>query len=404
MALTAGFLLVFRSQLAYQRWWEGRTQLALMQAKWSDCAAQAVLFDDMDGEVPIESEVYRFRIIHLFSLLHAVSIQSLRGENSDLGLVEADDELAAPVVENREYRSRAQSVATTTQKIFLQTDRERDAATVELEVLMGITDDERHFLWEIQANPVDGRQPGKEPVDQVFRIVAWIMREVGRRQREGGLKVPPPVLSRLYQVLSDGHNGFMQAKKVAFTPFPLPYAQLVLLFLFVLMISGPVVIVAYVNSTFLAGCLSFLATTASFALNEVGRELEHPFGHEPNDLPLSELHYDFNVRLVSLLHMGLRQNTVNHINVEYLQEGSTHRQRFKSSFAGSVTEKSEIKRGSLPSNDQLPVLQGRSLSQLSSDSGDVGIPLHDFTEADDIMLSPRTAAAAAIEVKLPESN
>ena len=216
--------------------------------------------------------------------------------------------------------------------------------------------------------------------------------------------MPPPVLSRLYQVLSDGHNGFMQAKKVAFTPFPLPYAQLVLLFLFVLMISGPVVIVAYVNSTFLAGCLSFLATTASFALNEVGRELEHPFGHEPNDLPLSELHYDFNVRLVSLLHMGLRQNTVNHINVEYLQEGSTHRQRFKSSFAGSVTEKSEIKRGSLPSNDQLPVLQGRSLSQLSSDSGDVGIPLHDFTEADDIMLSPRTAAAAAIEVKLPESN
>ena len=64
MALSASFLLVFRSQLAYQRFWEGRTQLALMQAKWSDAAAQAVLFDDMDGEVPIESEVYRLRVVH----------------------------------------------------------------------------------------------------------------------------------------------------------------------------------------------------------------------------------------------------------------------------------------------------------------------------------------------------
>ena len=82
MYITVAFLLVFRSNLAYQRFWEGRTQLALMQAKWSDAAAQAVLFDDMDGEVPIESEVYRFRIVHLFSLLHAVSIQTLRGQNS----------------------------------------------------------------------------------------------------------------------------------------------------------------------------------------------------------------------------------------------------------------------------------------------------------------------------------
>ena len=48
-AITASFLLVFRSQLAYQRFWEGRTAIAGMQAKWSDSAAQAVLFSDTDG-------------------------------------------------------------------------------------------------------------------------------------------------------------------------------------------------------------------------------------------------------------------------------------------------------------------------------------------------------------------
>ena len=323
--------------------------------------------------------------------LLAITIQNLRGEYSDLGLIEAVDELKPPIVENRDYRSHNQDMGTTAGKVFLQTDIDRDAETHPLEVIMGITDDERHYLWEIQAS-------GKEPVDQVFRVVAWIMRECGRRQREGGLKVPPPVLSRLYQVLSDGHHGFMQAKKVATTPFPLPYAQLVLFFLSILMISGPIVIVAYVNNTFIAATLSTLATMASFSLNEVAREMEHPFGHEPNDLPLSELHYDFNVRLVSLLHMGMRQNTVNHIDVSYLAEGPV-RERFKSSFAGSITEKTEIKRGRLPTAQQVTVL-GRSLSDLNAQ----GAPLHSFTEAEDISLTPDTqtpSTTAAIEVSLP---
>ena len=138
---------------------------------------------------------------------------------------------------------------------------------------------------------------------------------------------------------------------------------------------------------------------ASFSLNEVAREMEHPFGHEPNDLPLSELHYDFNVRLVSLLHMGMRQNTVNHIDVSYLAEGPV-RERFKSSFAGSITEKTEIKRGRLPTAQQVTVL-GRSLSDLNAE----GTPLHSFTEAKDISLTPDTqtpsTTAAAIEVSLP---
>ena len=69
-----------------------------------------------------------------------------------------------------------------------------------------------------------------------------------------------------------------QAKKIAQTPFPLPYAQLVMFFLIILMTSSPVVIVAYVDSTWGACALSFCAIFASFSLNEVSRELEGPFG------------------------------------------------------------------------------------------------------------------------------
>jgi len=74
-AITAGFLLVFRSQLAYQRFWEGRSAMANMQSKWSDSAMQSMLYDDCDGESSLQSEVYRLRMAHLFSLLHACSVQ-----------------------------------------------------------------------------------------------------------------------------------------------------------------------------------------------------------------------------------------------------------------------------------------------------------------------------------------
>ena len=38
--------------------------------------------------------------------------------------------------------------------------------------------------------------------------------------------MPPPILSRVYQELSNAMLGFNSAMKVATTPFPFPYAQL----------------------------------------------------------------------------------------------------------------------------------------------------------------------------------
>jgi len=419
-AITASFLLVFRSQLAYQRYWEGRTAIAAMQAKWSDSAAQAVLFSDTDGEPSQSLEMYRLRIIHLFSLLHAVAIQTLRRPVYDKdhdfgldGLVESGAELAPPVVENREYRQEHYSTADTMRKVYLSQDKQQDLEDHQLEVIMGITEEEKEYLVGVKAERHEAGQVGKEPVDQVFRIYSWIMREAGRNQRDAsaGFTVPPPVLSRLYQVLSDGHIAFMQAKKIAQTPFPLPYAQLVMFFLMILMTSSPVVIVAYVDSIWGACALSFCAIFASFSLNEVSRELEGPFGHDPNDLPMSELHYDFNVRLVSLLHMGMRQNGVNHVNPQYILEG-TVREKFASTFGGSMTEKTLIKRGAKPTKEQELTLQGRSLSNLTEsdlsglEAEDARLNMagmevsEDLDIPEDAGFSPRVHQSSSIGIKL----
>ena len=43
-AITVSFLLTYRSQLAYQRFWEGRTNLQMMSARWKDAALQLFIF------------------------------------------------------------------------------------------------------------------------------------------------------------------------------------------------------------------------------------------------------------------------------------------------------------------------------------------------------------------------
>lgn len=52
---------------------------------------------------------------------------------------------------------------------------------------------------------------------------------------------------------------------------------------------------------------NFMATWLYFCINEVCRELEDPFNYEPNDLPLTQLCYEFNERQLSFMH-GLRVN------------------------------------------------------------------------------------------------
>ena len=52
LALLASFVLTYRSQLAYQRFWEARTMLQQMSARWVDAATQVpscVLYGSVIG-------------------------------------------------------------------------------------------------------------------------------------------------------------------------------------------------------------------------------------------------------------------------------------------------------------------------------------------------------------------
>lgn len=120
------------------------------------------------------------------------------------------------------------------------------------------------------------------------------------RRRNGGLNIDPPIMTRVYQVLSEGMQGFSQCRKISETPFPFPWAQLVAVCLLVYALTLPFVISAYVSAPLLAVVLDMISVVTYYVLNEVARDLEDPFLYDPNDLPLANYQFHFNERLIAI--------------------------------------------------------------------------------------------------------
>ncbi len=60
---------------------------------------------------------------------------------------------------------------------------------------------------------------------------------------------------------------------------------LILLILYALL--TPLLVVAWVNRTWVGLVINFISVQSYWTLNEVARDLEDPFVYDPNDLPLA---------------------------------------------------------------------------------------------------------------------
>ena len=135
--------------------------------------------------------------------------------------------------------------------------------------------------------------------DRAYLVMSWIQSHIVARAEDAeGLRVPPPVLSRVHQTLSDGMLGFNQADKLAKTPFPMPYAQMLTVLLLVFNVTLPVMIAGNVDALWLAVAVNVVSVVAYQGLNETARELEDPFKPtHANDLGLPQLQAMFNSKV-----------------------------------------------------------------------------------------------------------
>jgi predicted membrane chloride channel (bestrophin family) len=242
-------------------------------------------------------------LTHLASLLCAVALTTLRNDLDDvespLGVFtpgqkwpEVDPHYLSKDVRRQAYE---QGPIMRNIRYLLGIDQTKHSRTIynaarPMLVIGGVSDNEIAFL-----------QRARGPYAKTQLVWNWFSDLLIREHHSGTLgNVGPPIISRVVQFLSDGMLYYNHARKIMFTPFPFPHAQLSAFFVLMMVVAIPLLMVQYANEHWLGAVLTFLTVTCLAGLHEVARELENPFRNAPNDVPLCTLLAFYNEALITM--------------------------------------------------------------------------------------------------------
>merc|ERR1712008_533362 len=145
----------------------------------------------------------------------------------------------------------------------------------------------------------DCKQHGFNRVEVILHMIQVL---VITAEEEQIIKLPPPILSRVYQTLSRGFVHLLSAKKIGDTRYPFPYAQLIAVLMSLLAILTPFVMSAFFEHSTWCAIATFLPIFALYSLNYTAEELEMPYGDDANDLSLAHFQQEMNSSLLMLIH------------------------------------------------------------------------------------------------------
>lgn len=235
------FVLYLRSNIAYDRWWEGGTLLQKTRGEWFNAYSSLIAFSTTDQAKEETVEEYQHLLARLMSLLFCCGLQQV-SPNKD--------------------------------RCFEIIDTE------------GIEPKSMQFL--------------DESSDKVEVILQWIQRSTVMQMQTGILPVAPPVLSRAFQEVSRGIVNLQNARKIAEFPFPFPFAQTSMVMLLLHWSCTPILCSMLLNR-WLAAIAAFAVIFFIWCINYIALQLEQPFGSDSNDLPMNQMQRDWNKSLGTLL-------------------------------------------------------------------------------------------------------
>eukprot|EP00443_Scrippsiella_acuminata_P077615 CAMPEP_0115379490 /NCGR_PEP_ID=MMETSP0271-20121206/4559_1 /TAXON_ID=71861 /ORGANISM="Scrippsiella trochoidea, Strain CCMP3099" /LENGTH=398 /DNA_ID=CAMNT_0002802695 /DNA_START=196 /DNA_END=1389 /DNA_ORIENTATION=- len=250
-----GFFMVFRTQQAYHRFQSGATAVHEMRGEWFDSASSLVSFCKYsDTDV---SKILRFqhKLVRLFSILHACALADLEGEKR-------------------------------------ATNGERDSTRIRAYnlPLIDVEGLDRESLLQIQQTDC-----------KVELVYQWIQQIVVENVKMQVLSVPPPILTRAFQELSNGMVKYHDAMVIAHVPFPFPYMQTSEILLILHWVFTPLLMCTWTVAWPWTFSFCFISVLFLWSLNAVACELENPFGEDPNDLDALHAQNHLNQRLLLLL-------------------------------------------------------------------------------------------------------
>jgi len=243
-----GFLVVFRSQQAFARWWEGGTLLQQLRGEWFNAYSSLMAFCNSAPDKQQDVLEFQHRLARLVSLLYCAAIQQVS------------------TMKNKNY---------------------------ELIDIKDFNHDSLQFLMEAH--------------DKCEVCLQWIQRLIGEANETQTIKVAPPILSRVYNQLGNGIVNLNNARKITEFPIPFPLAQMITFMLLFHWGITAFVCAASVQTTFWAGLISFVVVFSFWSINYIAVELEQPFGDDANDLPLNDMQEDLNKSLSQLMNIEAQQ-------------------------------------------------------------------------------------------------
>jgi len=269
-----GFLIVFRTSQAYNRFWEGCSATHLMFAEWFDAASAIVAFCKYSTADDVEIVRFQHTLIRLFSMLHAVAL-------SEIEDVSVEDSPSA------------------------------DCAAFKLELI------------DAKGIDPDSLKAIKDSPEKVALIFQWIQQLVVENISTGVLSVPPPILSRAFQEIANGMVAFHEAMKIADIPFPFPYAQTCDCLLLMHWIITPFVISQWTSAPVWAFLFSTIQVFVLWSLNAIALEIEQPFGGDANDIDAERMQHLMNEHLLLLLRpcTAMTPQLSEHAKLEEVGEG-----------------------------------------------------------------------------------
>lgn len=241
-------MLAFRTRQGLMRFWQGTGLLHQMRGEWFDTVSNCITFSiSAKKDKPEEVTKFRHTLVRLMSRCHGSALEEI-AENS-----------------------------------------------IQLEAVDTFGLDNGTLTHLKECHEVHG-------FNKVEVMLHLVQSLITRAHDDGLLKVPPPILSRVYQTISRGFVNLLNAKKITDTRFPFPFSQLIAFLLLSHVVLTPLMISSIVRSKVMATIFTFVPITGFFSLNFIAIELENPFGTDANDLPMEHFQVEMNQCLLMLLH------------------------------------------------------------------------------------------------------
>ena len=136
----------------------------------------------------------------------------------------------------------------------------------------------------------------------VLATALRIQRAIITRHDSGGVRAPPPIVSRIFQEISNGLLAYNNATKLKEVPVPFAYVQFNALLLLLFTVLAPVAVACFTpKSVILSAVTSFIVVGSFTAIWLVANEMEDPFGCEANDMPMLSYHEEFCASIAAML-------------------------------------------------------------------------------------------------------